>query len=393
MHPALVTAIILFSLLGHGYFWVAIVNRLHAWAGPRVIIDALTLGSCVGFLFFPFIAGWQWGQAGDAFFDTQSLSALARVSQVYLLACGFFGLGKFVARYVGDGRKDDLQVVLKKSQCPALPTRAFPPDILRSRYAMLLGVVPGNQALNLKIDHKQLFIPRLPKELASLRVVHISDFHITGAVGPEWYQHVVEHVNTLEPDVVLVTGDLVEVEQHRDWLLESMRPLRAKYGIYYVLGNHDYYIDAERTVRELAELGWIHVGGTATTANWNNYPVLIAGNEVPWLKKLANLSEFVESSGQPPFRVMLMHTPDQFDWACVNHGDLAVAGHNHGGQICFPILGAVAAPSLYGTRFAGGVFRRGNTVMHVTRGIGGETPMRWNCPPEIAVLELVGRRD
>jgi predicted MPP superfamily phosphohydrolase len=393
MHPALVTAIILFSLLGHGYFWVAIVNRLHAWAGPRIIIDALTLGSCVGFLFFPFIVGWQWGQYGEALFDTQSLSALARVSQIYLLACGFFGLGKLVAHWVGDGREDDLHVMLKKSQRPAAPTRAFPPDILRSRYAMLLGVVPGNQALNLKIDHKQLFIPRLTKELAGLRVVHISDFHITGAVGPEWYQHVVEHVNTLEPDVILITGDLLEVESHRDWLLDSMRPLRAKYGIYYVLGNHDYYIDADRTVRDLTELGWIHVGGTATTAAWNNYPVLIAGNEVPWLKKLANLSEFAESSGQSPFRVMLMHTPDQFDWACVNHGDLAVAGHNHGGQICFPILGAVAAPSLYGTRFAGGVFRRGNTVMHVTRGIGGETPMRWNCPPEIAVLELVGRRD
>jgi predicted MPP superfamily phosphohydrolase len=172
-------------------------------------------------------------------------------------------------------------------------------------------------------------------------------------------------------------------------LLESMRPLRAKYGIYFVLGNHDYYIDAERTVRELTGLGWIHVGGKAVTAEWRNSPVLIAGNEVPWNKQLAGLSEFSTSN---PFRVMLMHTPDQFDWACVNHGDLAVAGHNHGGQICFPILGAVAAPSLYGTRFAGGVFRRGNTVMHVTRGIGGETPMRWNCPPEIAVLELVGER-
>ena len=84
-----------------------------------------------------------------------------------------------------------------------------------------------------------------------------------------------------------------------------------------------------------------------------------------------------------------MHTPDQFDWA-VNHGvDLALAGHTHGGQVCFPLLGAVASPSLYGTRFAGGTFRQGDTVMHVTRGISGETPLRWNCPPEIAVLELV----
>jgi predicted MPP superfamily phosphohydrolase len=389
MHPALTIAIILFSLLGHGYFWVAIVNRLHAWAGLRWIIDGATLASCVGFLIFPLIVAWQWWRHADAIFDTQSLGMLGRAAQFYLLSCAFLGLGKLIARFVGDGREDDLHVVLEKSQTDAQPARSFPPNILRSKYAMLLGVVPYNQALNLKIDHKRLHIPGLPKDLAGLRVVHISDFHITGAVGPEWYQHVVEHVNSQQPDVILVTGDLVEVEQHRDWLFDSMRPLRAKYGIYFVLGNHDYYIDAERTVGELTELGWIHVGGKAVPVDWRNSPVMIAGNEVPWNKQLADLSE---SSTSNPFRVMLMHTPDQFDWACVNHGDLAVAGHNHGGQICFPILGAVAAPSLYGTRFAGGVFRRGNTVMHVTRGIGGETPMRWNCPPEIAVLELASKR-
>jgi uncharacterized protein len=393
MHPALVTAIVLLALLGHGYFWVAIVNRLHAWAGPRSFIDALTLASGVGFLLFPFVVAWEWGQHGDAFFETQSLGILARASHFYLLACGFFGLGKLLARCVGDGRENNLSVLLQKSQRPAAPADPFSPDILRGRYAKLLGMVPGNQVLKLIVDNKRLFIPRLPEELAGLRVVHISDFHITGAVGPGWYHHVATQVNSLKPDVILVTGDLVEAEAHRDWLLESMRPLRAKFGIYFVLGNHDYYIDADRTVRELAELGWIHVGGKAASAEWKNCPVLIAGNEVPWLKKLANLSEFAENSGKPPFRVMLMHTPDQFDWACINHGDLALAGHNHGGQICFPILGAVAAPSLYGTRFVGGIYRRGNTVMHVTRGIGGETPLRWNCPPEIAVLELVGRRD
>lgn len=387
MHPALVIAVVFFSLLGHGYFWVAIVNRLHAWAGLRWIIDGATLASCVAFLFFPFIVGWQWVQNGDGFFDTQSLDTMARASQWYLLACAFFGLGKLLARFIGEGREDDLNVVLEKTRRDAKPSQPFSADVSRSRYAKLLSTIPGNQALSLKVDNKRLHIPRLPKELAGLRVVHISDFHITGAVGPEWYRHVVEQVNSLEPDVILVTGDLVEVEEHRNWLLESMRPLRAKLGIYFVLGNHDYYIDEVRTVRELTELGWIHVGGTAIAAEWNNYPVLVAGNEVPWNRQLANLNEF---SALNPFRVMLMHTPDQFDWACVNHGDLAVAGHNHGGQICFPILGAVAAPSLYGTRFAGGVFRRGNTVLHVTRGIGGETPLRWRCPPEIAVLELVG---
>jgi predicted MPP superfamily phosphohydrolase len=170
-----------------------------------------------------------------------------------------------------------------------------------------------------------------------------------------------------------------------------MKHLRAKHGIYFVLGNHDFYIDAEQTIKDLAELGWTHVGGKAIVTTWNDYPVLIAGNEAPWQKQLPNLRQAEEGLNSRPFRIMLMHTPDQFDWACTAHGDLALAGHNHGGQVCFPILGAVAAPSLYGTRFAGGTFRRGATIMHVTRGISGETPLRWGCPPEIALLELVSK--
>jgi predicted MPP superfamily phosphohydrolase len=70
--------------------------------------------------------------------------------------------------------------------------------------------------------------------------------------------------------------------------------------------------------------------------------------------------------------------------------DLALAGHTHGGQVQFPVLGVIGSPSLHGTRYACGVFCRGETVLHVTRGLSGQTPLRWRCPPEVALLELVG---
>jgi predicted MPP superfamily phosphohydrolase len=73
----------------------------------------------------------------------------------------------------------------------------------------------------------------------------------------------------------------------------------------------------------------------------------------------------------------------------VNHEfDLVMAGHNHGGQVRLPALGAILAPSRSGTRYAGGVFRRGQTILHVSRGTSSLTPFRWNCPPEIALLVL-----
>ena len=89
-----------------------------------------------------------------------------------------------------------------------------------------------------------------------------------------------------------------------------------------------------------------------------------------------------------PLRFLLAHGPDQFAWAQQNDFDLVLVGHNHGGQVRLPLLGAILAPSLSGTRYAGGVFRRGNTVMHVSRGTGSHTPLRWNCPPEVALLTL-----
>ena len=83
-----------------------------------------------------------------------------------------------------------------------------------------------------------------------------------------------------------------------------------------------------------------------------------------------------------------MHSPDQIAWARDHDADLVLAGHTHGGQICFPILGAVACPSIHGTRYTDGVYREGTTVLHVNRGLSGRTLLRWLCPPEISLLEL-----
>lgn len=65
-----------------------------------------------------------------------------------------------------------------------------------------------------------------------------------------------------------------------------------------------------------------------------------------------------------------------------------LAGHNHGGQICLPLIGPVYSPSRYGVKYAGGTFREGHAVMHVSRGVSAKRPLRWNCPPEITRLVL-----
>jgi predicted MPP superfamily phosphohydrolase len=388
MHPALLVVILLFGLLGHGYLWIGIVNRLHGWAGPRRLIDFLTLAGLILFLLLPIAVARQWWIAGSALLTELTPSPVAQFLQLYVLVTAFGGVGNLLAKFICGWREDDPEaVILTNRQFVPMPT-STPRGLLQGSCARLYGLVPGNQVLKLAVDNKRLTIPRLPAALTGMRIVHISDLHMTGRIGPEWFARVISTVNSLDADAIMLTGDLIENESCRALLNESLGRLRAKHGVYFVLGNHDYYVAADRTVADLTNLGLVYVYGKSLIVEWNGHPILIAGNERPWWPELADLAQ-EETLPNRPFRVVLMHTPDQFDWACASHADLALAGHTHGGQVCFPILGPVASPSLYGTRFARGTFKRGKTVMHVTRGISGETPMRWLCPPEIAVLELV----
>lgn len=252
-----------------------------------------------------------------------------------------------------------------------------------------LSRLPGNEALNLRLQEKFLVIPRLPREHAGLRIAQLSDLHMSGRITRAYFERVVEEVNRCEPDLVAITGDLVERSECLDWIPTTLGRLRAPGGVYYVLGNHDRHVDLARLKAVLAHAGLVYLGGLWREVTIRNVRLILAGNELPWFRPAADLDNCPahDASGLP-LRILLAHSPDQFGWARANEIDLMLAGHNHGGQVCLPFLGAIVAPSLQGVRYAGGIFRAGNTVLHVSRGTSSLTPLRWNCPPEIAVLHL-----
>jgi hypothetical protein len=88
------------------------------------------------------------------------------------------------------------------------------------------------------------------------------------------------------------------------------------------------------------------------------------------------------------FRLCLSHTPDNIVWARKNEIDLMLSGHVHGGQIRLPLVGSIFVPSRYGRRYDCGTFDEPPTVMHVSRGLAGQHPLRINCRPEVTWLEL-----
>ena len=115
----------------------------------------------------------------------------------------------------------------------------------------------------------------------------------------------------------------------------------------------------------------------------------MAGTETPWFGANPRVPpRTFDENGVPIARILLSHSPDQIPWARRQNFDLMLAGHTHGGQIRFPVLGPIVAPSLFGVRYASGVFHEAPTLMHVSRGVSGLDPIRVNCPPEVTRITL-----
>jgi predicted MPP superfamily phosphohydrolase len=248
--------------------------------------------------------------------------------------------------------------------------------------------LPGNEILKLDMTERAIVVPRLAPALDGLSIVHFSDSHLSGRVGKAYFQKAVHESNRMEPDLVAITGDLVDRSPQIDWIPDTLGRLRARYGVYFVLGNHDVRVDTGRLRRVLEESGLVDLGGRWREIEIRGQPVVLAGNELPWLAPAADMSGCPPRSGNGPLRIILSHSPDQLDWAQAQDADLLLAGHTHGGQIRFPLIGPILAPSREGVKYASGVFYAPPTIMHVTRGLSGLFPVRLKCPPEMAYLVL-----
>jgi predicted MPP superfamily phosphohydrolase len=257
--------------------------------------------------------------------------------------------------------------------------------------------LPGNEMLRLEVNEKRLAVPRLDSALEGVSIVHLSDLHFTGVISRRFFEHVVELANEMEPDLVAITGDLLDKTACIDWVPYTLGRLRARYGAFFVLGNHDRRVDWRRLRETLEDAGvvdiagrWLAVKAEGPKADLNSGAhVLLAGNELPWFRNVPDMSECPQAiEGRRPLRLLLSHSPDQIVWARRHGFDLVLAGHNHGGQIRLPLIGPVCSPSRFGVKYACGVFDESPTLMHVSRGISGKTPLRYNCPPELTKLVL-----
>lgn len=251
--------------------------------------------------------------------------------------------------------------------------------------------IPFNQIFELAIEQIELPVAGLPKSLDGLRISHLSDIHFTGEISPEYARFVVAESNRWQPDLCVITGDIIDKQPCIEWLSDVFAFASAKSGKFFILGNHDKRVANPDEIRdELCRVGWTDAGGRLIRLTINDAEIEMIGNESPWFPapKIKPLPEESTRSEVAPFRMLLSHSPDRLSWARRHHVGLMLAGHTHGGQGRLPLAGPLISPSWHGSRYASGDFYKAPTTMHVTRGLGGVHLLRLNCRPELSLLTL-----
>jgi predicted MPP superfamily phosphohydrolase len=376
-------------IVGHIGFWCAIFNRVHATKWPRHwrkrIEKVVILAVALPLVYF----AYQTFQHG-----TTSFHQIASLNILHLV--GLYGgsiLGLLFAIRWGY-RKYTLgtpKAVVEKSQSWIDVQNELGHSVYDGKTASLLSRVPFNQAHWLTLEQMTVQQTNLPADLEGLRICQISDLHLTGMMRVEYFDRIVSEVNRFQPDIIVITGDLIDTYPCLDWIDRIFGKLDAKLGTYYVLGNHDKRIKDEQMLRrKLADADLIAVAGKWHRINVGKAEICLTGNELPWFTGVNSLPKLSddESQRKNSLRILLSHSPDQKDWALQHDFDLMFAGHNHGGQIALPIIGPIIAPSKHGVLYASGSFQIGPMLMHVSRGISGDECIRINSPPEIGLFTL-----
>ena len=312
----MIAAVILLivAAVGNTAIWVAVINRMHASGWPHAIVGKVDkLFDLLIVVPPPLVACWLF------WIDPRSLMpwrVLAEsdpqppvivIFSSYLAACWFVA-GAVLWQRLRHAIWQDTSAVLRFHRSRNLAMR----DVLHCPDHPHHAIVhlPGNESLDLDLTERGLDVPNLPAALEGLSIVHLSDFHFTGKVGKPFFEEIVRISNSLEPEIVALTGDLIDKSPCIDWIPDTLGRLKARYGVYFIFGNHDLRVDWRRVRQVMEDCGLIYMGGCWRVIKVRGEPVLLAGNELPWFKPAADLGTCPPRS-EVSFRLLLAHSPDQ----------------------------------------------------------------------------------
>jgi uncharacterized protein len=290
--------------------------------------------------------------------------------------------------------------------------------------AAALGWAAGYEVRAFRL--RRVTVPVLEPGQPRLRVLHLSDLHLVPGqrAKAEW----VAGLAALEPDLVIDTGDNLAHQRAVPAVLEALQPLLALPGAF-VLGSNDYFaprlksplgyftgpstvkrratrLPTSQLVRGFADAGWADLTNARATVKADGRRIDLVGVDDPHLRLDRYLTVSGPADPDADLTLAVTHAPYRrvLDAMTLDHADLILAGHTHGGQVCVPGFGALVTNCDLPLRYAKGLHQwqapgRGSrtgprTWLHVSAGVGTSpfAPIRFACPPEATLLTLTARQ-
>jgi predicted MPP superfamily phosphohydrolase len=275
------------------------------------------------------------------------------------------------------------------------PKRGLLGKFLRAKVRHLLLTVTADRltrgelsrrhrAQAVEVRELELRPPRWPSQFDGLRIAHVSDFHIGHLMTAERALEVVDTVSKLKPDLVACTGDMVDLSLDCgvDGVLGALGSLGAPFGSLLVLGNHDHLDDGPKLARLAKAAGVRTLMDEAVTLTCG---LRVGG--VDWGRTIRECSTRVGRVWRAAggIDLLLSHNPKSFVAAARLGVPLTLAGHTHGGQVSFRKRNETIS---FRRRLRAGLYRREDSILFVTVGLGAWFPLRVNCPPEVVLLTV-----
>lgn len=379
----------------HAYLWFRVIR--HAPLSRRWRIVA-TIALVLMFLSIPLTTSSRMYAPGLT-------ATLGWISLPWMALVGL----TFVALVALDAARLVTWLVQRVAQRTSRPGRAAPgaiPSMSRRRFltrvtgGAAFTVGSGSVAagmLEARGEHEvvdvEITLDKLPRALDGFTIVQLTDLHVGMTIDRAFVSRVVDRANRLSPDLVALTGDLVDgkVEDLRDDFA-PLGGLRARHGVFAITGNHEYYSGADPWLAELTRLGVRCLRNQRVAIGDGEAGFDLAGVDDYSAKRWTGHGEDIAAAlaGRDPARavVLLAHQPRQV-WGAARHGvDLQLSGHTHGGQIWpWHYIVRIQQGGLLAGRY-----QIGGTQLYVSRGCGyWGPPVRVLAPLEITRVVLRAR--
>jgi uncharacterized protein len=264
-------------------------------------------------------------------------------------------------------------------------------ELSRRRFLKLgvfcgMGALTGSygvaSALQFEVNTYRIPVPHLPMSFTGFTIVQLTDLHHGFGIPISVIDRVIHQVNLINKDAIVCTGDYIHGGDGLsaiDTIWSRLITLKAKGGVYSVLGNHDHMWNNEEHSLFWLEKSGQNVRHRAASISRGDDRIWIGGAGDMWHDTLG-IDEAFRNTPPDECKILLSHYPNAADTRFETRIDLMVCGHTHGGQIAIPPFGSKLS----------GLHEKGAMSLYISRGIGWYiAPIRINCAPEISVLKLV----